>query len=546
MKTKLLLSALLSFYFCLLSSQVPQGFNYQAIARNENGVISQDWVGIRVTIQTVTGSVIYQETNTVKTDNFGVMELVIGTGTPTSGTFSTIEWGAQTLYLKTEIAYPVSSGYVDMGTSQLWSVPYSMVAGDLNGSLDQLEVDGKSADNDPALFEVKNTAGNTVFAVYNEAVRMYVDNGSKGAKGGFAIGGFGTSGKDNPPPTGQDYLVVNPGIINMYIDDTQEKGAKGGFSIGGFGTGKGLNYLNVDQDKINAGKNEYMQFSDNNIFIGYQAGNANPVIDSTYNTFIGYQAGYNSKITTPSYNLFIGYKAGYTNTIGTDNVFLGYGAGYLASGNLNYNVFIGYNSGLNTTSSNNIFIGYNSGSANLGGNTNVFIGTSAGNANTSGYQNMFLAAEAGNSNIDGNLNTYLGYEAGKVNQHGSNELCIGAQAGVANKASNNVFIGFQSGASNLTGSGNLFIGYLSGYYETGSNKLFIDNQKRASEADARTKALVYGVFDATVANQRFTINAVLQLPLLTTDPTPAVEGMIYAKTDHHLYYYNGTIWTSLN
>jgi hypothetical protein len=60
--------------------------------------------------------------------------------------------------------------------------------------------------------------------------------------------------------------------------------------------------------------------------------------------------------------------------------------------------------------------------------------------------------------------------------------------------------------SNVNGSGNVGIGALAGYYETGSNKLFIDNAPRASEADARVKALIYGVFDAAVANQFLTIN----------------------------------------
>jgi hypothetical protein len=37
MKTKLLLTILLSFVFYLLSSQVPQGFNFQAISRDGSG-----------------------------------------------------------------------------------------------------------------------------------------------------------------------------------------------------------------------------------------------------------------------------------------------------------------------------------------------------------------------------------------------------------------------------------------------------------------------------------------------------------------------------
>jgi hypothetical protein len=50
------------------------------------------------------------------------------------------------------------------------------------------------------------------------------------------------------------------------------------------------------------------------------------------------------------------------------------------------------------------------------------------------------------------------------------------------------------------------LGYSAGFNETGSNKLFIDNQNRADESDARSKALIYGVFDADPANQVLTIN----------------------------------------
>lgn len=43
-----------------------------------------------------------------------------------------------------------------------------------------------------------------------------------------------------------------------------------------------------------------------------------------------------------------------------------------------------------------------------------------------------------------------------------------------------------------------------------------------------------------------TINDVLALTLKADPPSPAVEGMIYADTDHHLYYYNGTSWDQLD
>ena len=90
-----------------------------------------------------------------------------------------------------------------MGSSRLWAVPYSMVAGDLNDTLKKLIVKGQTDIMDEALFEVKNKTGQTVFAVYNEGVRVYVDDGSKGKKAGFAIGGFNKV-KDG---INQDYLL---------------------------------------------------------------------------------------------------------------------------------------------------------------------------------------------------------------------------------------------------------------------------------------------------------------------------------------------------
>ncbi len=41
-------------------------------------------------------------------------------------------------------------------------------------------------------------------------------------------------------------------------------------------------------------------------------------------------------------------------------------------------------------------------------------------------------------------------------------------------------------------------------------------------------------------------NGAMKLTLLTDPPSPAEEGMIYADTDHHLYYYNGTDWKQLD
>jgi len=253
MKIKLFLSTLLSFVFCLLSSQVPQGFNYQAIVRDgvtKQPVVSQP-VLIRITIEDGIGTDLYQETHSLSTDEFGIILIIIGRGTPWgTSDFEDLDWNDEPLSIKTEVQYPVGGSYTEMGTAPLMSVPYAMVADSLGGPLKNLRVKGAAATPDnEALFEVKNTTGQTVFAVYNEGVRIYVnDIDAKGAKGGFAIGGFGM-GKTIP----HEYLFISGDSVRVYIDNSDaDKGPKGGFAIGGFGAVKGLNqkYMMVSNDSV--------------------------------------------------------------------------------------------------------------------------------------------------------------------------------------------------------------------------------------------------------------------------------------------------------
>jgi len=58
----------------------------------------------------------------------------------------------------------------------------------------RLQVMGETEGDEEPVFEVKNKDGQTVFAVYNNGVRVYVDTSeTKGLKGGFAVGGYGSS-----------------------------------------------------------------------------------------------------------------------------------------------------------------------------------------------------------------------------------------------------------------------------------------------------------------------------------------------------------------
>ncbi|MGD0342119.1 MAG: hypothetical protein ABSA76_10495, partial [Bacteroidales bacterium] len=114
MKTKLFFTVLLSFAFYLLSSQVPQGFNYQAIARDGSGnVIPNQPLPVKIDIvdALTSGNLIYEELfSSVTSNQFGLISIVVGTGVPQSGgkvsSFSAIDWKSKPLYIKTIIEYP--------------------------------------------------------------------------------------------------------------------------------------------------------------------------------------------------------------------------------------------------------------------------------------------------------------------------------------------------------------------------------------------------------------------------------------------------------
>lgn len=124
---KKILLIILAFIAITVNAQSPEGFKYQALIRDASGsVLSSQAVGLRVTIiqTTPSGTEVYQETFSVTTSQYGLVDVIVGQGTVVSGVFSTIDWGADDYFIKTEMN--PGSGYITMGTSQLLSVPYAM------------------------------------------------------------------------------------------------------------------------------------------------------------------------------------------------------------------------------------------------------------------------------------------------------------------------------------------------------------------------------------------------------------------------------------
>ncbi len=124
----------ISLFQTISFAQAPNGINYQAVIRNNTGSLSSNTpVAIRVNIRqtSATGTIVYSERQNVTTDQFGLVNFVIGNGTLLSGNFTNIPWGNGPFFLDLGVAFsglPAPTIYMPYGTQQMMSVPYALYA----------------------------------------------------------------------------------------------------------------------------------------------------------------------------------------------------------------------------------------------------------------------------------------------------------------------------------------------------------------------------------------------------------------------------------
>jgi hypothetical protein len=121
MKTKTSFFYLWSFIFGLILSpapcalsQIPQGFNYQAIARDGSGnILPNTPLQAMMYVQSLStgGTLFWKELHsTITTNSFGLFTLVVGNGTrqteSTVATFNLIDWSVTPKYLKRRYITP--------------------------------------------------------------------------------------------------------------------------------------------------------------------------------------------------------------------------------------------------------------------------------------------------------------------------------------------------------------------------------------------------------------------------------------------------------
>ncbi len=118
--------SLLLIITSFLVAQAPQGIPYQAVMRNADGtVMSSSSVNLTFMIHdgSATGTIVFEETHALTSNNQGLVSCVVGNGVVSQGNFSNINWGSGAKFLH------VMMGTTDLGTQQMLSVPYALYAG---------------------------------------------------------------------------------------------------------------------------------------------------------------------------------------------------------------------------------------------------------------------------------------------------------------------------------------------------------------------------------------------------------------------------------
>src|SRR5271169_3020137 len=112
----------------IIIAQAPQQLNYQALVRNATGQpVASTTVNFQFQIHdgTSAGSVVFTETDTALTNQFGLATVQIGS----SASLANVSWGSGNKYLQVGVDVTGGTAFVDMGTSQLLSVPYALFSG---------------------------------------------------------------------------------------------------------------------------------------------------------------------------------------------------------------------------------------------------------------------------------------------------------------------------------------------------------------------------------------------------------------------------------
>jgi len=144
------------------------------------------------------------------------------------------------------------------------------------------------------------------------------------------------------------------------------------------------------------------------------------------------------------------------------------------------------------------------------GTHNTCFGYYSMGALTSGSFNLAVGSTSLATLTTGSRNIGFGYGTLYSLQTGSDNVAVGVQALFSTTGSQNTAVGSAAGYYATSGSANIYLGYYAGSYATTqSNELFINSIDRTNRAGDIAGSIIYGVQNATPANQTLTLNALV-------------------------------------
>ena len=207
-----------------------ESFAYQAVIRDSEGkLIIEKEVGVRFSLM-YGGEAKYVETQKAKTNQYGNISVMIGTGEKTSGDFANVPWETLDITLKVEVAPAGGDKYITLGETKISPVPYAMYARTSSG----IAKANTAAKGSETLFEVNDRNGNPVFAVTDNGIIVYVDDAEtadKMRRSGFLVTGREAT-KGEPA---QEYFSVTTDGTTIYVNgsDQSDKMRRSGFLVTG-------------------------------------------------------------------------------------------------------------------------------------------------------------------------------------------------------------------------------------------------------------------------------------------------------------------------
>ncbi len=109
-----------------------RGINYQAVLRDAGGeIMAKRDVALIIEFYSGVASdrVVYSELHYTKTNQFGLVNIVLGEGNSDEGAFELIPWSTEDIYLRLSLDMDNTGRFVILTDQRMLSVPYAMHAG---------------------------------------------------------------------------------------------------------------------------------------------------------------------------------------------------------------------------------------------------------------------------------------------------------------------------------------------------------------------------------------------------------------------------------